>query len=187
MYNQEARAELHARAFFFLNHTPAILQPMNEIDLFLSANQKRIPLCSRCDGDDLLICCDEITANGNVPASIRGITHAFAIKAEVPSGWVVTGPMDTVAFRDDGDSHFVTRALDWLERSTGQQRTRDFDSMAKLVEAIDQTEVTFGVSDVTNDDLQAGLPAFDHYCCKCRRTVPVRFKAIDGQYPPSWA
>ena len=153
---------------------------MNEIDLYLSANPKQAPLCAVCNGDDLLICCEELPAEANVPTSIRGITHAFAIQADVPLGWIVTGPMDTIAFHT-GSNHFVTRALDWLEKSTGQHRARDFDTMAKLVEAIDQIEINFGVSDVSSDDLMDGLPDFDHYCCTCRRTVPIRWKKIDGR------
>ncbi len=94
-------------------------------------------------------------------------------------GWIVTGPM--IAFHT-GPDHFVTRALDWLEKSTGQHRTRNFDTMAKLVEAIDQIEINFGVSDASEDDLKNGLPDFDHYCCTCRKTVPIRWKAIDGRY-----
>ena len=154
---------------------------MNEIDLYLSANQKQVPLCSICNGDDVLICCEELPAEPNVPTSFRGITHAFAIQADVPLGWIVTGPMDTIAFHI-GSNHFVTRALDWLERSTGLHRTRHFDTMAKLVEAIDQVEINFGVSDVSDDDLKDGLPDFDHYCCHCRKMVPVRWKKIDGRY-----
>lgn len=157
-------------------------RPMNEIDLYFSANQKQIPLCSICDGDDLLICSEELATETNVPASYRGITHALAIQADVPLGWVLTGPLDTIAFHQTGPDHFVTRALDWLERSTSQHRTRDFDSMAKLVEAIDQIEVKFGVSDVSEDDLTDGLPDYDHYCCACRRMVPIRLTKIDGRY-----
>jgi len=140
-----------------------------------------VPLCSICEGDDLLICCEELPAEPNVPTSFRGITHAFAIQSDVPMGWIVTGPMDTIAFHT-GPDQYVTRALDWLERSTGQHRTRDFDTIAKLVEAIDQIEINFGVSDVSQDDLKDGLPDFDHFCCACRKTVPIRFMAIDGRY-----
>jgi gamma-glutamyl-gamma-aminobutyrate hydrolase PuuD len=155
---------------------------MNEIDLYFSANQKRIPLCGICDGDDLLICCEELPAEPNVPSSFRGITHAFAIQSDVPMGWIVAGPMDTIAFHNTGTNHFVTRALDWLEKSTGQHRTRDFDTMAKLVEAIDQLEINFSVSDVSEDDLENGLPDFDHYCCACRKTVPIRWKMVGADY-----
>ena len=155
---------------------------MNPIDLYLSANRKQVPFCSICDGDDLLICCEELPAETNVPSSFRGVTHAFAIQADVPPGWIVTGPMDTIAFHITGPDQYVTRALDWLEKSTGQHRTRDFNSMANLVEAIDQIEINFGVSDVTNDDLKEGLLDFDHYCCACRRTVPIHWKRIDGRY-----
>jgi hypothetical protein len=155
---------------------------MNEIDLYLSVNQKQVGLCKVCGSDDLLVCCEELPAENNAVPRTKGMTHAFAIEADIPSGWVVTGPLDTVAFHETGPDQYVTRALDWLERTTGNHRTRDLDTMTELVQAIEQSEVAFGVCDVTASDLDAGLPEFDHYCCTCQQTVPIRFKVIDGDY-----